>query len=851
MTSSHCRLPFTLPAAGVFLPSPLVTMSGDSSQYLTLPDAAVNDQSPLSVGSVASDSSFEEQFSTPRPYLDSSPLPAPPQPNVLRRSTSAPYQPSLPSFLESIPPPQPRHIIGTPPTLPLLTEQSSHRPYLSLTINQSDEPTSSPKPGSSHRKSCSYSQASPTSAGQSATSSIPDTPSPLVELSPMHKRLKARGARAMSVGSAQPYLSRTFSPPRSTYSPPVGAKDDSGKVKEVADMSGSPFDYWAMEDESASELDEAATPPSLSSTRHPSLRSIYRTSTSDTPSHCPSIYPTKPRLYRCCGGCLRFAFFTLFAFAFVFFLVVLVVQFRGATLYSNAVCRPLDTTISTSTASTLPYPLRSVIKTQTTLPKSKVYLVFWNTLNAFFGIFSLLRYSATSILTAMTRRIRVPAGFNSSAALYSPNYTGSPLLELPLNHFRMIGSHNSYHMKSSYPIPAHQYAHAPLPAQLGDYSDGVRQVEIDIHILEGKGGNVMYHVQLLDDHTNCYCLTECLLLVREWSKLYTLHYPIMLMVEFKRQAYEDLLVGLNGITCNDLYNLEIALLDVFPPGSFLLPRHVRGSFPTLLSALTYRSYLDRKTNRWNTTTPSDRPTPAEDAEMAPLAQYAATNVSFGWPSMGEMLGRVMFVWLDDVFNYADRLPCVRDDPSSENIALFIAQSKWNRTYSAVQVNRDPLIDWNLNQIQRAIDHGLLVRTLTTTAQVSRRDTRRYEAALQYGMHYLSSDFEAPCAGNIRSASNMTVSTARGGQPGRNVSIASWVDLNEYEVFCERLPSGWPFECHPQLSPPWCEEELNRIRVEGLAAMGRYNATEAEKVRVERARVATMGQVFAGMEFVLG
>ena len=178
--------------------------------------------------------------------------------------------------------------------------------------------------------------------------------------------------------------------------------------------------------------------------------------------------------------------------------------------------------------------------------------------------------------------MRVPTAFSSSLPSFTPNYTGSPVLSLPINYFRIIGSHNSYHMASSYPVPNHQYAHAPIPSQLGDYTDGVRQVELDIHILPGSGGDVMYHVQLLDDHTNCYCLRECFTLVRDWSLAFSQHFPLQLMVEFKRQVYEDLSVGLNGVTCNDLYNLEVALLDVFPlppappppPRTRRLPRHL-------------------------------------------------------------------------------------------------------------------------------------------------------------------------------------------------------------------------------------------------------------------------------------
>ena len=827
---------------------------------MTLPGFTPDEQSPFVVGSVASDSSLDEPFNTPRPYLDASPQPSPPpppppQPGALRRSTSAPYYPSLPSFLESLRRPS---LGGSPLAAPLLAEQSPHRPHLSLSIEQPIDHSahSSPQPRSSHRKSRSYSQqASPPALDASAASSLHDSPSPSVELSPMHRRLQARAARAMSVGSARPQLSRMHSPARSPYSPSPGveAKEDSGRPpsKDVTDFGGA-FDDWLVDDEASAQADEAATPPSLASAHYPSLGSIYRKPAIESSAFCPAFCPrpNRPRAYRCLGGVLRCAFFTLFFCAFLLFGVVLVVQFRGATLYSNAVCTHFNSSATAAAASPLPSlhsPPPSVIRTQTTLPRSRAYVVFWNVLNAFFGMFSVLRYGSESVLSAATARIRVPSSFVSSAPLYTPDYSGSPLLSLPLNHFRVVGSHNSYHLKSSFPIPAHQYAHAPLPAQLGDYSDGVRQVELDVHVLEGAGGSVLYHVQLLDDHTNCYCLSECLQLVRQWSLAYARHYPLMLMIEFKRQAYEDLLVGLNGLTCNDLYNFEAALLDAFPPGSFLLPRDVRGSFPDVRSALAYRAYLDRATNRWNNTAPAARPNASEDAAMAPLARYAATNVSYGWPSLGAMLGRVMFVWLDDVFNYADRLPCVRDDPSSQHAALFVAQSKWNRTYDGVHVIRVPLAEWDPAEIRRAVEHGMLVRSLTTTAQVSRRDTRRYEAALSYGLHVLSSDFEAPCAGNVRRAANVTVGTAA----GRNVSVTGWADENVERAFCERLPSGWPFECHPTQAPPWCVEELNRVRVEGLAAAGRLNASEAERMRAQRERVAAMGTDFLGMDAVMG
>ena len=88
---------------------------------------------------------------------------------------------------------------------------------------------------------------------------------------------------------------------------------------------------------------------------------------------------------------------------------------------------------------------------------------------------------------------------------------------LKLNHFIVLGTHNSYHKETLF----YKYKHVNLENQL---TNGIRQIELDIHLMSNN--NVVYHLQIFDDKTNCYCLNDCLKRILNWSKINSNHYPI-------------------------------------------------------------------------------------------------------------------------------------------------------------------------------------------------------------------------------------------------------------------------------------------------------------------------------------
>ena len=97
--------------------------------------------------------------------------------------------------------------------------------------------------------------------------------------------------------------------------------------------------------------------------------------------------------------------------------------------------------------------------------------------------------------------------------------------------FRIMGTHNrhfhyylfsfshrfvvvSYHLEPPLKfLSPMQYNHLSLHDQLEDFT--IRSVELDLHYVSGT--YMVYHVQIYDDHTSCYCLRSCLQIIHVWK----------------------------------------------------------------------------------------------------------------------------------------------------------------------------------------------------------------------------------------------------------------------------------------------------------------------------------------------
>lgn len=288
---------------------------------------------------------------------------------------------------------------------------------------------------------------------------------------------------------------------------------------------------------------------------------------------------------------------------------------------------------------------------------------------------------------------------------------------LRLNHVQVRGTHNSYHVDThNGEIEPWAYTHAPLYEQLDRL--GIRQLELDVSYDELAGLEV-FHVASVDTGTRCRRFADCLSEIRRFSNDFPGHLPLYIQIEPKDILQpEDLERFFTAI--------ESAILAAFPRPRILTPDEVQGDSPTLAAALKER----------------------------------------GWPVLGTLRGRVMFMFdsggaLRNGYTHGGR--------DLRGRLLFINSSP-DQPFAAVSVLNDSKQD--AAAIQRALAAGLLVRTRadadTTEARVN--DTSYGEAALRAGATFISTDFPEP--------------------------VAPWV--YRFEV-----PGGTPARCNPVTAPPSC------------------------------------------------
>lgn len=261
------------------------------------------------------------------------------------------------------------------------------------------------------------------------------------------------------------------------------------------------------------------------------------------------------------------------------------------------------------------------------------------------------------------------------------------LEEIRLNHLRMKGSHNSYHLKTpgvALYEPAN-YTHADMDVQADLL--GVRQFELDVWYIPGIGLRVYHYIG--DSNTNCRGLSGCLEVLLNWSTANPNHAPIWIFIEPKDlpQIVEELDI---------IEMIQTELEQTWPRNRTITPSDVQGNADSLREAV----------------------------------------VENGWPTLEESRGKVLFVMLDKTEIrdlYIDRYP------SLEGQWMFAIVNEAEPLASIISfVNPESQHERLLN----ATKTGFMVRTRPDFDTVEAREENytRFELALSSGAHFITTDF---------------------------------------------------------------------------------------------------------------
>ncbi len=263
-----------------------------------------------------------------------------------------------------------------------------------------------------------------------------------------------------------------------------------------------------------------------------------------------------------------------------------------------------------------------------------------------------------------------------------------PLEEIRLNHLRMKGTHNSYHVKTpgvSTLDPGNNYTHAELDVQADRL--GVRQFELDVHYIPGMGLRV-YHTTL-DPSTNCEGFAGCMSVLLNWSTANPQHAPLWLFIEPK-----NLPLVVEEIDILEMIQAEIAA--TWPADRTITPADVQGDAENLRTAIT----------------------------------------SDGWPTLDESRGKALFVLLDKT---EIRDLYIERNPTLENQTMFAIVEE-NHSLASVISFVNP--DTHGDRLRDASAMGFMVRTRSDEATIEAQEQNytRLEHALQTGANFITTDF---------------------------------------------------------------------------------------------------------------
>ncbi|MBN2496938.1 MAG: hypothetical protein JXR96_20270 [Deltaproteobacteria bacterium] len=271
---------------------------------------------------------------------------------------------------------------------------------------------------------------------------------------------------------------------------------------------------------------------------------------------------------------------------------------------------------------------------------------------------------------------------------------------LDLSCVQARGTHNSYHLEPADPLdPSLRYAHLPLGRQLEE--QGVRQLELDLHLRTGEGFEVFHLPAGLDEETTCLRFTDCLAEIRAWSDANRDHLPLMIWLEPKDQDMDWADPALEAFV-GRYDGLEEEILSVFEIDRILTPDELRGEHADLPGAI------------------------AAD----------------GWPSLGRVRGRVLFAMLD---SGEHRSAYTDGAPALQGRLMFVDADDADDPAAAVFKLNNPVSD--ADEIRALVRAGFLVTaSVDGIERTDEENQARLDAALSSGVHFLSSDLPAPVVG---------------------------------------------------------------------------------------------------------
>lgn len=276
--------------------------------------------------------------------------------------------------------------------------------------------------------------------------------------------------------------------------------------------------------------------------------------------------------------------------------------------------------------------------------------------------------------------------------------------ELRLDHVQTKSTHNSYHVEPPQnDLLAWDYTNLPLDRQFEEL--GVRHIELDLH-LEGGVFNV-FHLKLIDDHTTCASLVECLTAVKTWSDAHRGHHPIVVQLELKDES-----TGAQEAFFDELHR---EILSVWPLHRIVTPAFVKGTHASIAEALKE-----------------------------------------GWPTLGLTRGKVLFT-MDE---HAELQRAYTHDHKDLEGRLLFPDSEAGDPFAAIMVANDPIGD--ALRIAKGLAAHMLVRTRADSdgVEAAADDVTTRDAALAVGAHFVSTDYPA-----ARDSTSYVV-TIPGGMPSR-------------------------------------------------------------------------------------